>query len=99
MICFDTQILIWGIQGVRDPTKIQMVERTQRYIARLDKDKKPVMVPAPALTEYLAGFDPAEQERQMAVLERCFIIPSFDAPAAAMAARILAQRDLVRNIA
>ncbi len=98
MICFDTQILIWGIQGASRPDQSNMVGRTQRYIDQLDRDGERVMIPAPALAEYLAGFDVDGQERQLQILERSFLIPSLDAPAAALAARILAQRELIRDL-
>ena len=70
MICFDKQILIWGVQGTNHPDQASMIERTPRYIAHLERVKEQVMIPAPVLAEYLVGFEPADHERQLASLEK-----------------------------
>jgi hypothetical protein len=44
------------------------------------------MVPTPTLTEYLVGFDKDARRRQLAVLQRSFVIPAFDVPSAYLAA-------------
>jgi hypothetical protein len=64
MICFDTQILIWGVQGTSHPDQASMIERTRHYIAPLEQAKEQVMIPAPVLAEHLVGFEPADHERR-----------------------------------
>ncbi|HTU22500.1 MAG TPA: hypothetical protein VMG10_30965 [Gemmataceae bacterium] len=92
MICFDTQALIWGVQSTGHSGREDIVARARRYIEWLSKSKTPIMIPAPAVTEYLVAFDPDEQQRQLQVIERSFFVAAFDLPAARMAARILGRR-------
>ncbi len=86
MICFDTMVLIWGVQGWASPQQKEMVSRTKRYISTLADDNERIMIPTPAVTEYLQGFEPRERKRQLQLLERHFIIVSYDLPAAYLAA-------------
>lgn len=88
MICWDTMVLIWGIQGVSRPDQGRMVELAKRYIETLSP-KETIMVPAVALSEYLAGFpDQKKRELQLAILRRRYFIAAFDIRAAALAAEI-----------
>ncbi len=86
MICFDTMVLIWGVQGSASSKQTEIVGRTKRYIASLADANERIIVPTPAVTEYLQFFDPRERRRQLQLLERHFIIVSYDLPAAYLAA-------------
>jgi predicted nucleic acid-binding protein len=86
MICFDTTILIWGVQGVARTGQEEMIDRTRRYILFLREQNEQIMVPTPALAEYFQGFDTEDRKNQLSILERSFIIPAFDLPAAYLAA-------------
>jgi len=86
MICFDTMVLIWGVQGAARPGQEEMIDRTRRYIGNLAREHEQIMVPTPALTEYLQHFDDAERKRQLELLERHFLIAAYDLPAAYLAA-------------
>ena len=85
MICFDTTVLIWGVQGRARKGQEGMVERTRQYIDSLRDTNERIMIPTPALTEYLAGFDSVARRHQLAALQRNFVIPAFDVPAAYLA--------------
>jgi predicted nucleic acid-binding protein len=87
MICFDTTVLIWGVQGsARGGAEI--VDRTRRYIDSLAKDNERIMIPTPAVTEYLQVFGPDDRRRQLEILARHFVIQAFDLPSAFLAADI-----------
>jgi predicted nucleic acid-binding protein len=65
-----------------------MVDLTKRYIDSLGP-RETIMVPSVVLAEYLSGFDDAKKrERQLAILRKRFYIPSFNIPAAALAAEL-----------
>ena len=86
MICFDTTILIWGVQGQAKSGQEEMVGRTRRFIESLHEQNEQIMVPTPALAEYLQGVETDDRKKQLAILERSFITPAFDLPAAYLAA-------------
>lgn len=91
MICFDTPVVIWGVQGVADNTKTGMIDRTRRYVDSLAASKARVMIPSVVAAEYLAGFaSDTERAKQMTQLERFFYVPPLDAPAATIAASLFA---------
>lgn len=70
MICFDTMVLIWGVQGWASPGQEELVGRTKRYVTSLARENERIMVPTPALTEYLQHFDDAERKRQLQHFEK-----------------------------
>lgn len=92
MICFDTMVLVWGIQGKASPGQEEMVARTRRYIASLRDENEQVLIPAPVVSEYLQHFETEERKRQVRALERHFLLPAFNLPAAYLAAGIAHQR-------
>ena len=98
MICFDTSPIIWGVQGVSSEGQTEMIGRTKHYIEYLAEQKKRIMIPVPALTEYLLNFDPVEQKEQRKVIEKNFFVPSYDIPAAAIAAELLGNKQLIREM-
>jgi predicted nucleic acid-binding protein len=88
MICFDTMLLIWGIQGTASPNRIRMIDLTKRYIDSLGA-KETIMVPAVAAAEYLAGFrDEAQRSVEWEAINRRFFIPAFDSTAVTLAATL-----------
>lgn len=86
MICFDTMVLIWGVQGAASSEQTELIARTKRYISSLADANERILIPTPAVTEYLQGFEPGERKRQLELLQRHFVIVSYDLPAAYLAA-------------
>lgn len=98
MICFDTMTVIWGVQGTAKESQSYLVARTKRYIKYLGEKNEKIMIPAPALTEYLLHFEPAEQVKQRQIIERNFIVPAFDIRACVLAAELLGNTELIQKI-
>jgi predicted nucleic acid-binding protein len=98
MICFDTMILVWGVQGAARSAQEEMIERTRRYLRSLQEGNTKIMVPTAALTEYLQGFELEDRKRQLQALERHFVIPAFDLPAAYLAAGLARKAGNVKGI-
>ena len=88
MICFDTAPLIWGIQGKANKEQEYLVSRTNSYIRHLSKEKTKIILPAPVIAEYLVGFSAEEQKIQEEILQKYFIIVSFDYKAARLASEL-----------
>jgi predicted nucleic acid-binding protein len=100
MICIDTAVLIWGVQGVaKGAHRQRMVDLTSRWLLSLKDAKEILMVPTPVLAEYLQGFpDPKERAQQLETLQSFCFIPAFDMPSAFLAAD-LSQSPAVQELA
>lgn len=98
MICFDTMLLIWGVQGTATLGQEDMIVRTKRYIRYLAEKRTKIMIPAPVVTEYLLGFGPQDAKVQHSLIEQYFYVPSFDLPAARLAAELLRNRQVTDAI-
>ena len=98
MICFDTHVLIWGVQKTAKPGQEYLVERTLRYIRHLDQQNKQIMIPAPVVGEYLSHFNGSDLTKQKELIQRYFFVPSLDFHAAAIQAEIEGDRGLLKRI-
>ncbi len=98
MICLDTTPLIWGVQGIADKSQTGMIARTKRYLRFLRSVNERIIVPTPVMIEYLSGFPAEEQAAQIAILESQFRLPGLDAPAAAIAGMLNAQKSVIQKV-
>jgi len=98
VICFDTMTVIWGVQGIAKEGQSHMTARTKQYIKYLDEKNEKIMIPTPALTEYLLHFEPAEQVKQQRIIQENFIVPAFDIRAGVLAAELLGNTELFQKI-
>ena len=98
MIAFDSQTLMFGVQASGHQGREGLAERARKYIRHLDEQGELVMVPAPALAEYLAGFPVEEHEAQLRVIQKRFIVPALDVGAARIAGELLANRPHIKNL-
>ena len=99
LVAFDAQMVIWAFDEQVDARVIgpegevaQVRERVRRLLADLAQAQHQVIIPAPALAEFLVKVQPAEQGRLLAILNRSAAIrvEPFDAPAASECARLIA---------
>ena len=88
VIAFDTQVLIWGVQGIARPGQKGMIARAQAYFELLGQRKDKVIVPLPAAMEYVCGFPISLQSMQWPVLSKKFKLVPFDLRAAMIASEI-----------
>lgn len=88
MICFDTNPVIWGVQGVPDAAQPDLVPRTQAFLATLAAAGTRVLIPAPVLAEYLVGFSDADMQGQAVAVGKRFFVAPFDVRAALVAAEL-----------
>lgn len=105
-VCLDNNILVLAIRGAASNGQENMIARAQALIAAIERQRDVVIVPAVVVGEFLAGIPVTEHKQTLQVLTRRFQIPSYDARAAAIAARIWRERagqmpsanDLLREI-
>lgn len=89
LVCLDTHILIWGVQGKARPTQVEMIEKTKKYLRFLDNNDFTVIVPSVSLGEYLIHFtEEAERLRRAQEISERFIIGNYDALASAAFSRV-----------
>ncbi len=96
MVTFDTPLLIYGIQQKASSENADLVTRTKELIRRLGDKRAKIMVPAPALTEFLVGLPPPL--RSPKILTDLFAVGSFDAQCAQIAAELQANVDRMKQI-
>lgn len=87
-VALDTNILIHGVQLQAGPGEEWKAERAAALLARLEAKEVIVVVPAPALAEYLAGLDDKDIHRSLRIVQKRFVIAPLDVAAATMAARL-----------
>jgi predicted nucleic acid-binding protein len=98
MICLDTHVLIWVIQGKARKGQERLVAKAKQFIRHLEIQGKRVMIPAPVVGEYLVPFDEKERPTQLDLITRLFFVPALDVHAAAVQAQLEGNKDLLREI-
>lgn len=88
MICIDTNILVWGVRRIADPTRPDIVDRCAQLISDHHERRITIMVPSVVLAEYLMGHTADERKAQMDVVGKHFFIGAFDTQAAIIAAEL-----------
>lgn len=84
--CFDSMLLVWGIQQAARPGQEDRIPAVAHFIKRLQEAKQTVLVPAPVLCEFLAKIAPERHPQVLAALAREFRIAPLDARSASLAA-------------
>lgn len=101
VVCFDNNVMIWGIKEQATAGQEFMIDRTKRFLAHLDKQGDKAMLPAPVVGEFLLNIDGEFHSITVNLLQRGFIIQPFDLQAAALFAQIWqkhAQPDVLKEL-
>ena len=100
LCCFDTSILIWAVQSRMDrpPNMDQrLVDRTNRLLNYLRAESATIIVPAPALAEYLTGIPKPRRAEHMSEVQRQFKIHPLDEMSSFVAAGIMDEKNAKRK--
>ena len=95
MVCFDTMVVLWGIQSYAGDSQHPMINRTKRYLRELSEEGKSIMIPAPVVFECLTSLSDEEMRVQQMLMESSFFIPAFDMAASVEAARLMGNKEAV----
>lgn len=87
-VALDTNILIHGVQLKAGPGQEWKAERAAALLASLEMKEVIVVVPAPALAEYLSGLNDNEASQSLRVIQKRFVVAPLDIAAATMAGRL-----------
>lgn len=88
MICLDTMVLIWGVRKEASGQQQHMVRKTHLFLNALQEERESILIPTPALSEFLIGVKQEKWSRYLEIFQESFRIMPFDYPAAQVAARI-----------
>ncbi|GEM_PF-3285835 len=89
MICLDTMILIWAIQGFESDQRSAEEDCAVALIEKLDEQNERVILPTAVLVEFLHNADRSKTEQRLAFFQERFVIASFDLKSAVVAAEIM----------
>jgi len=93
MICFDTCVLIWGIQDSGNPsTEDPDVLRTREYIKQLAEKRETILIPTPAIAEYLVRIPATDHHIEIEKFRRFFQIQTLNDQAVSIAADLQSRR-------
>jgi predicted nucleic acid-binding protein len=93
LVCFDTQMLIWGVQRKSQTTQTDMIKKAEIIIQQLDKDKTKIIVPSIVLGEFLLGLPVEQHMSTVNFFKKRFIIAPYDAQAASTFANLWKEYD------
>ncbi len=88
LVCVDNHALIWGIREFADEGQEAMVPRTKAFFEWCRLNKTMIMVPSIVIGELLTAIEPKHHPMTVNLLEKGFEIPSYDAKAAALFAKL-----------
>ena len=88
LVCLDTPILIWGIQGTAHQGQEGRIQDARNLCAKLDEDGYGALIPAVVVAEFLSKIPPTEHAGTLKAIEQRFVTAPFDAAAAMCFAKI-----------
>jgi predicted nucleic acid-binding protein len=84
VVCLDTQILIWGLKKQAKPEQQDEIAKAEYFLKKCDEEKTAIIIPSVVIAELLAGIPLAEHGAFLGLVNKRFMIASFDLPAAAI---------------
>jgi predicted nucleic acid-binding protein len=94
LVCFDTQVVIWGVKQEATPGQDVMIQKAKALITRCDANKVSVMLPSLVVAELLMAVDTKLHNNFIAFVNARFIVPTFDTNAAAIFAAMWRDRKI-----
>ncbi len=93
LVCLDTHILIWGVLGQAKATQQEMIDRAQRFLRSLDKEKARVLIPPTVVAELVWKVPEERHPEVLRVLQQRFVLGVLDAAGACLSAAIARKND------
>lgn len=97
IVCFDTQILIWGIKREATPSQEPKIGQAINLIDICQKDQSSVIIPAIVVAEILSGTPQETHSKIIQVTQTHFMIIPFDTSCAQVYARIWQENEALRK--
>lgn len=101
LVMIDSQLFIWGVEGVAKDGQEARINPTKRFIEWLAENKYKLLLPVPMMVELLSHVPPSEQTEIKALFDKRFRVVPFDSLAAEKCAELiynsLTDADLIRH--
>ncbi|MEL6779389.1 MAG: PIN domain-containing protein [Cyanobacteria bacterium J06597_16] len=88
IVCFDTQVIVWGIKQKATPGQEDMVAKAKFLIEQCKKEETAILIPALVVAELLMPLPTEEYGTFTALLHKNFRVIPFDTRAAAIFANL-----------
>jgi predicted nucleic acid-binding protein len=88
LVCFDTHILIWGVQKTARPQQQDMIPKTRRFLEHLDDKQIKAIIPSVVLSEFLMPIPADKMGIYLHKIDEKFLVIPYDAMAAIEFAKI-----------
>ena len=98
MISIDTNVMIWGVKRVATPGQEPMIPLGVAVFEYCKREHLDIIVPTQVLEEFLVDYSDEERTRQLEIIQANYIVPPLDAAAAAIAAKLRHDKDLLDGI-
>lgn len=101
LVCFDTQVLIWGVQETSSSTQTEMIARARYLIGQLSQSNTRIIVPSVVVGEFLLGIPADDHIKVLNSMRESFITAPYDLQAAARFASLWRERqesNVIRNL-
>lgn len=82
LVCFDTMIVVWGIQGWANNNQDNMIDRARQAIVKCQEDNHKIIIPSIVLAEILSGIDTEKRKDFHDLVSKNFLVIPFDTLAA-----------------
>ncbi len=82
LVCFDTQIIIWGVKNQATPGQEENIDKAKLLIRICEDNGSRVMVPSVVVAELLCALAPELHNSFSEQMHRQFIVPLLDTQAA-----------------
>lgn len=92
-VCLDTHIIIWGIKEEATLGQEKMIQKAKAFLTWLDNEGIKGILPSPVITELLMHVPVEKHLEVMTILQKKFMIPSFDNAAAQCYAKIWSNKN------
>lgn len=90
--CLDTMILVWGVRRECTPGQEDRLQAADALFEQFENDGTRLLIPAPVLSEYLVRVPRSQWEDVLSVFKAEYIIGTYDAKAAMIAAELHTRR-------
>lgn len=87
-VCFDTQIIIWGIEGKAKNSQKSMIPKAEYLIKKCAEEKNRLIIPSVVMAELLCPIPLKSHDKYFGIMGKTFRIIPFDDLAAKYFAEI-----------